>query len=224
MPLLNHLVYLPASEADFMAEDAVPILNHLSKAELDEWIPRLIRAKRSFAIDSVELLPPESLNRLAETTRRRKLAVAILHSYRLLPIFARLKELLASNCLGTLRDMQISIPQQASLLLCMDLAAWLCQNQLEPSPSATDNNRITLHTTSDNGFATAWFDVTSNSSELTVQLCGTTRTVTIPYAEPILAEKDILANTIPYKHRWPLLMHAQDTVNAMSRLPHFMPE
>lgn len=207
-----------------MAEDAVPILGHLPKAELDEWIPRLIRAKRPFAIDSVEMLPPESLNRLAETAGRRKLAVAVLHSYRLLPVFARLKELLASNCLGTLRDMQISIPQEASLLLCMDLASWLCQNQLEPSPSTIDNHRITLHIISNNGFATACFNVTSKSSELTVQLCGTTRTVAIPYAEPILAERDILANTIPYKRRWPLLMHVQDAADAISRLPHFMPE
>ena len=221
MPYSNHLVYLPASEADFTAENAVPILGCLPQHELDEWIPQLIRTKRPFALDSIEVIPPESIIRLAETAKRRRLTIAVLHAYRLLPIFARMKELLASNCFGALRDAKVSIPKTGSPLLCADLASWLCQNQLETSLSDTDDTQIAMSLSADNGSATARFDLTSYASELTIHIFGTVRRFAIPYAAPILAEKDILANTVPCKRKWPLLMHVEDAAAAIGRLSRF---
>ena len=217
----NHLLYLPAGEADYMAEDAVPILGNLPQEELDEWIPRLIRAKRPFALDSAELIPPESLVRLSETAARRKLAIAILHSYRLLPVFARLKELIASNCLGTPRTTQLTIPSTASPILCTDLAEWLCPSHADLTFTVADDSCITLQISADNGYASARFNVMSHISDFTTNICGTTRVIAVPYADPFRAEMDILVNTLPYRSKWPLLMHVDDAATAIERLSRF---
>lgn len=217
----NHLVYLPANEADFTAQDTVPILGHLPNDELDEWIPRLIRAKRPFAIHSAELIPFESLVRLSETAARRKLAIAVLHSYRLLPVFARLKELVASNCLGKLHEMQMSIPSAASPILCADLAEWLYQSHADLTPTVADDNCITLQISADNGYASARFNVISHISDFTTNICGISRVIAVPYADPFRAEMDILVNTLPYRRKWPLLMHVDDAATAIERLSRF---
>ena len=47
--------------------------------------------------------------RLAETSKRRKLPIAIINAFRLIPVFARLREVVVSGCLGTIEAIQISL-------------------------------------------------------------------------------------------------------------------
>ena len=87
IPLIN----ITRPDADFPPEDAVPVVNLPNRQDRDIWIPRLIHAKKPFAIASLDAISQEEVTRLAETSRRRKLPVAILNAYRLIPVFARLR-------------------------------------------------------------------------------------------------------------------------------------
>ena len=75
-------------DADLPAEGAISVLNLPERQDRDLWIPRLIHAKKPFAIASLDAISQEEVTRLAETSRRRTLPVAILNAYRLIPVFA----------------------------------------------------------------------------------------------------------------------------------------
>ncbi|MBR5026490.1 MAG: hypothetical protein IKX48_15620 [Victivallales bacterium] len=66
MPSIT-LIDITRPDADFPQEDVVPVLNFSDRQDRDVWLPRLIRAKRPFAIASLEAISQEEVTRLAET-------------------------------------------------------------------------------------------------------------------------------------------------------------
>ena len=216
MPSLS-LIDITRPDADFPPEDAIPILNLPDRQDRDIWIPQLIRAKRPFAISSLEAISLDEIPRLAETCKRRKLSVAILNAYRLVPVFARLREVAVSGCLGIPNAIQIHVPSITSSVLCADLALWLLPNATPDALSSATNNCITVAISGPNGKAEASFDMESHNASLIVQIGETVRAITVQsMASACLAERDILSNTLPFAHRWPLLMHANDTASAIA--------
>jgi hypothetical protein len=204
-------------ETNFPPEDAIPVLNLLNKEARDNWIPRLIRAKRPFAIASMEAISREEVTRLAETCKRRKLPVAILNAFRLIPVFARLREVVVSGCLGTIEAVQVHFPPIASPVLCADLALWLLPTASAEVLSTAGDNRVTVAVTGSNGSVYAMLDMNARNTSLTVCIGETSRTIIVPpITSGLMAERDILTNTLPAAHRWPLLMHVDDTASAIA--------
>ena len=203
-------------ETDFPSEDAIPVLNLPNKEAREHWIPRLIRAKRPFAIATLEAISLEEVTRLAETCKRRKLPVAILNAFRLIPVFARLREVVVSGCLGTTEAIQVHVPAAASTVLCADLALWLLPTASAEALSTADDNCVAVTVTGSNGKADAILDMDARKASLAVRIGKTHREITVPYmTSALMAERDILANTLPTAHRWPLLMHADDVASAI---------
>ena len=216
------LIDITRPDADFPPEDAIPVLNLPNRQDRDVWIPRLIRAKRPFAISSLEAISQEEVSRLAETCKHRKLPVAILSAYRLIPAFARLREVAVSGCLGVIDAVQIHVPTTASTILCADLALWLLPNASSNALSTADGHRIAVAVSGSNGKAEASLDMDSHNASLVIHIGETTRTLTVPSATSAYsAERDILSNTLPFAHRWPLLMHADDAASAIAMADAF---
>ena len=216
------LINITRQDADFPPEDTLPILNLPNRQDRDAWIPRLIRAKRPFAVASLEAISQEEVLRLAETCRRRKLPVAILNAYRLIPVFARLQEVIVSGCMGTLNAIQIHIPSAASAVLCADLALWLLPNASSDALSTADDNRIAVVVSGSNGRAETSFDMDSHDASLIVRIGETTHTSAVrSTSSPIFVEREILSNTLPFARRWPLLMHADDAASAIAMAETF---
>ena len=147
------LIDITRPDEDFPPEGAIPVLNLPGRQDRDLWIPRLIRAKRPFAIASLDAVSQEEVTRLAETCRRRKLPVAILNAYRLIPVFARLREVVVSGCLGTMEAVQVHVPAAMSAVLCADLALWLLPAAPPEALSITADNRLTIVATGSNAKA-----------------------------------------------------------------------
>ena len=216
------LIDITRPDADFPPEDAVPVLNLPDRQDRDVWLPRLIRAKRPFAISSLEAISQEEVTRLAETCRRRKLPVVILNTYRLIPAFARLREVAVSGCLGVMDAVQIHVPTAASSILCADLALWLLPNASADALSTADDHRIAVTVSGSNGKAKASLNTDSHDASLVIRIGDTTRTITVPsVTSAYSAERDILSNTLPFAHRWPLLMHADDAASAIAMADTF---
>ena len=216
MPFIA-LIDITTVDTDFPPEDTVPVLNLPDKQDRDNWIPRLIRAKRPFAIASIDAISQEEIMRLAETSKRRKLPIAIINTFRLIPVFARLREVIASGCLGTIENVQIHVPSTVSAVLCADLALWLLPTASSEALSTTEDNRIAVAVIGSNGKADAMLGMEAQTASLAIRIGGTERTITVPpitYA--LMAERDILANTVPIAHRWPLLMHVDDAAKAIA--------
>lgn len=221
MPSIT-LIDITRPDADFPQEDVVPVLNLPDRQDRDVWLPRLIRAKRPFAIASLEAISQEEVTRLAETCRRRKLPVAILNAYRLIPAFARLREVAVSGCLGIPDTVKIHVPSTASTVLCADLARWLLPNASSDALSTADDNRIAVAVSGSNGQVETSLDMASRDASLVIRIGETTRTITVPSATSAYsAERDILSNALPFAHRWPLLMHADDAASAISMADAF---
>ncbi len=219
IPLIN----ITRPDADFPPEDAVPVVNLPNRQDRDIWIPRLIRAKRHFVIASLEAISLEEVPRLAETCKRRKLPVAILNAYRLIPVFARLREAAISGCLGIPDTVQIHIPSAASPVLSADLALWLLPDVSPDALSTTDDKRIAVAVAGPNGTAEASFDIVTHDGSLLIRIGETIRSLSVPSkTSPIFAECDILSNTLPFARRWPLLMHADDAATAISLAAPFI--
>lgn len=213
---------ITTADKDFPPEDAVPVLNLPNKQDRDNWIPRLIRAKRPFVIASMDAVSPEEVIRLAETCKRRKLPIAILNAFRLIPVFARLREVVVSGCLGTIEAVQVHVPSTVSPALCADLALWLLPTASTEALSAATDNHIAVTASGSNGSADAVLDMDANKAFLTVHIGDTQRTIVIPpIASALMAERDILANTLPTAHRWPLLMHVDDAAKAITMAEAF---
>ncbi len=209
-------------DADFPPEDAIPVLNLPNKEARDSWIPRLIRAKRPFAIASMDVVTSEEVMRLAETCRRRKLPVAILNAFRLIPVFARLREVVASGCLGTISAVQVHVPPTTSPVLCADLVLSLLPTASAEALLTATDNCITVTVDGSNGKADASLDMAAQSASLAVRIGGTERTINVlPSTSALVAERDILANTLPAAHRWPLLMHVNDAASAITMADAF---
>jgi len=216
------LIDITRLDAEFPPEDAVPVLNLPDRQDRDIWLPRLIRAKRPFAISSLEAISQEEVTRLAETCRRRKLPVVILNTYRLIPAFARLREVAVSGCLGVMDAVQIHVPTTASSVLCADLALWLLPNASADALSTADDHRIAVTVSGSNGKAEASLDMDSHDASLVINIGDTTRTITVPsVTSAYSAERDILSYTLPFAHRWPLLMHADDAASAIAMADTF---
>ena len=210
------LIDITRPDEDFPPEGAIPVLNLPDRQDRDLWIPRLIRAKRPFAIASLDAVSQEEVIRLAETSRRRKLPVAILNAYRLIPVFARLRETIVSGCLGTMEAVQVHVPAATSAVLCADLALWLFPSASTETLSAADGNRMAVVVSGSNGRADAILDMDAHKASLAVRIGETHREIAVPQMTSALpAERDILANTLPTAHRWPLLMHADDAASAI---------
>ena len=218
----NSLIDITRPDADFPPEDVVPVLNLPDRQDRDIWIQRLIRAKRPFAIASLEAISQEEVTRLAETCRRRKLPVAILNAYRLIPVFARLREVAVSGCLGIPDAVHIHVSTAASAVLCADLARWLLPNASSDVLSTADDNRITVTISGPNGQTEASLDMDSHNASLVIRIGETTRTITVPpITSAYSAERDIISNTLPFAHRWPLLMHTDDAASAIAMAEAF---
>ncbi|MCR5380580.1 MAG: hypothetical protein K6G44_06325 [Lentisphaeria bacterium] len=217
------LIDITRPDAEFPPEDAIPVLNLPDRQDRDVWLPRLIRAKRPFAISSLEAISQEEVTRLAETCRRRKLPVVILNTYRLIPAFARLREVAVSGCLGVIDAVQIHVPTTASAVLCADLALWLLPNASSDALSTTDGHRIAVIVSGPNGKAEASLDMDSHDASLVICIGYMNRTITVPsVTSAYSAERDILSNTLPFAHRWPLLMHADDAASAIAMADTFV--
>ncbi len=216
------LIDITRTDAAFPSEDIIPVLNLPDRQDRDNWLPRLIRAKLPFAISSLEAISQEEVTRLAETCRRRKLPVVILNSYRLLPAFARLREVAVSGCLGVIDTVQIHVPTAASAVLCTDLALWLLPNASSDVLSTADDHRIAVTISGPNGKAESSLDMDSHDASLVIRIGDTTRSITVPsVTSAYSAERDILSNTLPFAHRWPLLMHADDAASAIAMAEAF---
>ena len=199
-------------DADLPAEGAIPVLNLPERQDRDLWIPRLIHAKKPFAIASLDAISQEEVTRLAETSRRRKLPVA----YRLIPLFARLREVVVSGCLGKMNAVQVHVPAAISAVLCADIALWLLPAASAENLSAASDNRIAVAVTGSNGRADAILDMDARKASLAVRIGETHREIAVPQmTSAVTAERDILSNTLPAAHRWPLLMHADDAASAI---------
>ena len=221
MPSIT-LIDITRPNADFPSEDAVPVLNLPDRQDRDAWLPRLIRAKHPFAIASLEAISQEEVTRLGETCKRRKLPVVILNAYRLIPAFARLREVAVSGCLGVINAVQIHVPTAASAVLCADLARWLLPNASPDVLSTVDGHRIDVAVSGPNGQAEASHDMASRDASLVIRIGETSRTITVPSATSAYsAERDILSNTLPFAHRWPLLMHVDDAASAIAMADAF---
>ena len=221
MPFITP-IDITTSETDFPSEDAIPVLNLPDRQARDNWIPRLIRAKRPFAIASIDAVSQEEIMRLAETCKRRKLPIAILNAFRLIPVFARLREVVVSGCLGTIEAVQIHIPSTVSSILCADLALWLLPTASSEALSTAKDNCVALAVIGSNGKADAMLDMAAQNASLIVCIGGTERTINVPsITSAITAERDILANTLPAAHRWPLLMHVDDAAKAITMAEAF---
>ena len=213
---------ISTAETDFPPEDAVPVLNLPDKQDRDNWIPRLIRAKRPFAIASIDAISQEEIMRLAETSKRRKLPIAIINAFRLIPVFARVREVVASGCLGTIENVQIHVPSTVSAVLCADLALWLLPTASSEALSTTEDNRVAITVTGSNGKANAILDMDAHKASLAIRIGGTERIIPVPpITSALMAERDILTNTAPIAHRWPLLMHADDAAQAITMAKAF---
>jgi len=211
------LIDITRPDADFPSEDTVAVLNLPNRQDRDNWIPRLIRAKRPFAIASLQAISLEEVPRLAETCKRRKLPVAILNAFRLIPVFARLREVVVSGCLGKIEAEQVHFPPTASPILCTDLALWLLPTASSEVLSTADDDRITVAVTGSNGSADAMLDMNTRNASLSVRIGETSRTITVPpITSALMTEHDILTNTLPTAHRWPLLMHVDDVASAIA--------
>ncbi len=216
MPFIVSIDITTADTA-LLSEDAIPVLNLPDRQARDNWIPRLIRAKRPFAIASIDAISQEEIMRLAETSKRRKLPIAIINAFRLIPVFARLREVVVSGCLGTIDTVQVHVPADVSPVLCADLALWLLPNASSEGLSTAEDNRVAVTISGSNGNANATLDMDAHKASLTVHIGNTQRTITVPStSSALMAERDILANTMPIAHRWPLLMHVDDAAKAIA--------
>ena len=221
MPFIA-LIDITTVDTDFPPEDTVPVLNLPDKQDRDNWIPRLIRAKRPFAIASIDAISQEEIMRLAETSKRRKLPIAIINAFRLIPVFARVREVVASGCLGTIENVQIHVPSTVSAVLCADLALWLLPTASSEALSTTEDNRVAITVTGSNGKANAILDMDAHKASLAIRIGGTERIIPVPpITSALMAERDILTNTAPIAHRWPLLMHADDAAQAITMAKAF---
>ena len=221
MPFIA-LIDITTVDTDFPPEDTVPVLNLPDKQDRDNWIPRLIRAKRPFAIASIDAISQEEIMRLAETSKRRKLPIAIINTFRLIPVFARVREVVASGCLGTIENVQIHVPSTVSAVLCADLALWLLPTASSEALSTTEDNRVAITVTGSNGKANAILDMDAHKASLAIRIGGTERIIPVPpITSALMAERDILTNTAPIAHRWPLLMHADDAAQAITMAKAF---
>lgn len=210
------LIDITRPDADLPAEGAIPVLYLPERQDRDLWIPRLIHAKKPFAIASLDAISQEEVTRLAETSRRRKLPVAILNAYRLIPVFARLREVVVSGCLGKMNAVQVHVPAAISAVLCADIALWLLPAASAENLSAASDNRIAVAVTGSNGRADAILDMDARKASLAVRIGETHREIAVPQmTSAVTAERDILSNTLPAAHRWPLLMHADDAASAI---------
>lgn len=212
----TQLIDIVSKEAVFPPSGAIPVLNLPDRQDRDDWIGRIIRAKRPFAIASPDVLSAEETRRLAETGKRRKLPIAILGAYRLIPVFSRLKEIVVSGCVGTLTAIHVRIPAAVPPCLGADLALWLSSSASSESLAASDDDRLVVTIDGTNGGVSASLDWLKRESSLSVTIAGTTRESLISWSDPQKAERDILANTVPAHHRWILLMHADDAANAIA--------
>lgn len=209
------LIELTRQETELPPADAIPVLNLPSKQDKDFWILRLIHAKRPFAIASPDIISADEILRLAETCKRRKLPVAILDAYRLLPVFARLKEIAVSGCLGRTSVLKVRIPASASAMRCADLALWLLPSVGPDAFSSVGDNRLTVVLSGPNGDAEASLNMATRDASLALRIGGATRAIAVPSAtSPCFAERDILANAPLSGRRWPLLMHVDDAAAA----------
>ena len=216
MPSIT-LIDITRPDTDFPPENTLPVINLPDRQNRDVWLPRLIRAKRPFAIASLEAISQEEVTRLAETCRRRKLPVAILNAYRLIPVFARLREVAVSGCLGVIDTVKIHVPSAVSDVLCADLALWLLPNTSPDALSRADDNRIAVAMSGSNGKAEASLNMDSYNASLVIRIGETARIITVPSATSAYsAERDILSNTFLFAHRWPLLMHADEAASAIT--------
>ena len=211
----KQLVTITSGMTDFPEENTVPILQLAEPDARRNWTTRLIRAKIPFAIASANHLQAEEILRLAETSKRRKLPVAILHSYRLMPVFARMKELLVSGCLGAMPVVRVRFPQDANAIFYADIAIWLSQQPSSQYLAQDEAELVVVTADGPNGHAEASCNPLSHESSMTIRLGGSAREIAIPQGDPYLAERDVLACTLPIKHRWPLLMHANDAAEAL---------
>ena len=213
---------ITTAETDFPPEDAIPVLNLPDKDARDSWIPRLIRAKRPFAIASIDAISLEDIPRLAETCKRRKLPVAILNTLRLIPVFARLQEVVVSGCLGTIDAVQVQIPSTIASVLCADLALWLVPTASPKDISMAEDNRIAGAVSGSNGTAAAMLDKTVLTASLAIHIGDTQRKITVPpITSALMAERDSLVNTLPAAPRWPLIMHVNDAAKAITMAKAF---
>lgn len=220
----TQLIDITTAEAEFPPEGAIPILALRDRKDRDDWFAQLIRAKRPFAVASLDAVSEEEIQRLATTGKRRKLPIAFLDAYRLIPVFARLKEIAVSGCLGGIAAVHACIPAIANGPLCADLALWLCPSASSESLAAVDDDRLAVTIDGSNGSATASLDMAKHEASLAVVIGGTTRESSVPWGEPQKAERDILANTSLASHRWILLMHADDAANAIALSTAFAEE
>ena len=164
------LIDITRPDADLPAEGAIPVLYLPERQDRDLWIPRLIHAKKPFAIASLDAISQEEVTRLAETCRRRKLPVAILNAYRLIPVFARLREVVVSGCLGKMNAVQVHVPAAISAVLCADIALWLLPAASAENLSAASDNRIAVAVTGSNGRADAILDMDARKASLAVRI------------------------------------------------------
>ena len=216
------LIDITKPDAVFPPEGTLPVLNLPDRQDRDLWIPKLIRSKRPFAIASLDAVSQEEVIRLAETSRHRKLPVAILNAYRLIPVFARLREVVVSGCLGTMETVQVHVPTATSAILCADLAHWLLPAASAEALSITADNRLTVVATGSNGRADAMLDMNARKAFLSTHIGEIHREIAVPeMISALMAERDIRANTLPAAHRWPLLMHADDAASAITMADAF---
>ena len=103
-----------------------------------------------------------------------------------------------------------------SAVLCADLALWLLPSVSAENLSAAEDNRIAVVVNGRNGRADAILDMDARKASLAIRISETHREIAVPQmTSTLMAERDILTNTLPTAHRWPLLMHADDAASAI---------
>ncbi len=138
--------------------------------------------------DSFDFLPFA-----ATTAHRNHLPLILLGCWRYIPAVAALKEIVSSNCLGSITSVSTTAVHGAvANAFLNDVAHWLApdlQIAQDESPAIHD---VRISISAANGTVSADFSLDGSSATFDASLLGHTRTRQIPPADPLISELSIL--------------------------------
>ena len=129
----------------------------------------------------------------AATARRNHLPLILLGSWRYIPAVAALKEIVSSNCLGSITSVSATAVSGASANAFLnDVAHWLApdlQIAQDNSPAVHD---VRVSISAANGTVSADFSLDGSTAAFYANILGHPRTRQIPSADPLISELSIL--------------------------------
>ena len=168
-----------------------------------------LRSKTPVALLGITDDSEDFLSFAAQTAHRNHIPLIVLGSWRFIPAAAALKEIVSSNCLGTLAAITTSqVTGFTYHLFLNDLTSWLAHGIPASHAPTAPSHDIRISITGSAGSATADFALDGSSATLSVNILGHSHSRSIPSANPLASELAVLAlnlKSTPKLKKCPLL-------------------